>query len=209
MLMTMGVSERRAREKEVLRSQILNAASELFITEGVQSVSMRRIADKIEYAPSTIYLYFKDKEELLHTICQEVFERLTEILQEIHRQAMPPLDQLRAGCRAYIDFGLAHPHHYLLVFGPVTYEETPGELTEVDQAGLKTFDQLRQTIRMGMEAGEIRSCDVEVLSQSVWMTLHGITDLLIISKDVPNFPWADPEALINCSLDSIIRSVRP
>lgn len=205
----MGVAERRAREKEVLRSQILTAASELFVTEGVQSVSMRRIAEKIEYAPSTIYLYFKDKEELLHTICREVFEELTEILAEIHGRGLAPLDQLRAGCRAYIDFGLEHPNHYLLVFGPAMYEEVPGELSPEDQAGLKAFDQLRQTVQYGMSSGAIRQADVNVLSQTIWMMLHGITDLLIISKDVPNFPWADRESVINCGLDAILQSVRP
>lgn len=205
----MGVAERRAREKEVLRTQILTAASELFVAEGVQSVSMRRIAEKIEYAPSTIYLYFKDKEELLHTICREVFEELTAILAEIHSRGLAPLEQLRAGLRAYVDFGLQHPNHYLLVFGPAMYEEVPGEPSPEDAAGLKAFDQLRQTIQYGMSAGAIRQADVDVLSQTIWMMLHGITDLLIISKDVPNFPWADQESVINCGLDAIIQSVRP
>jgi AcrR family transcriptional regulator len=205
----MGVAERRAREKEVLRSQILSAASELFVAEGVQSVSMRRIAEKIEYAPSTIYLYFKDKEELLHTICREVFEELTAILAEIHSRGLAPLDQLRAGLRAYVDFGLEHPNHYLLVFGPAMYEEVPGEPSPEDVAGVKAFDQLRQTIQYGISTGAIRQADVDVLSQTIWMMLHGITDLLIISKDVPNFPWADQESVISCGLDAIIQSVRP
>ena len=205
----MGVAERRAREKEVLRSQILTAASELFVAEGVQSVSMRRIAEKIEYAPSTIYLYFKDKEELLHTICREVFEELTAILAEIHSRGLAPLDQLRAGLRAYVDFGLEHPNHYLLVFGPAMYEEVPGEPSPEDVAGVKAFDQLRQTIQYGISTGAIRQADVDVLSQTIWMMLHGITDLLIISKDVPNFPWADQESVISCGLDAIIQSVRP
>lgn len=205
----MGVAERRAREKEVLRSHILNAASELFVTEGVQSVSMRRIADRIEYAPSTIYLYFKDKEELLRTICQEVFENLTEILDEIHSRKLPALDQLRTGLRAYIDFGLQHPHHYLLVFGPPSFRESPGYPSDADRAGQETFNYLRQTITRGMDEGVIRRGDVEIISQSVWMMAHGVADMLIISRDTPNFPWADPERTIHSAIELIARSLQP
>ena len=57
----MGVKERRAREKEQLRRQIIAAARELFVNEGYENVSMRKIADKIEYSPTMIYLYFKTR----------------------------------------------------------------------------------------------------------------------------------------------------
>lgn len=82
----MGVKERKARQKRFLRQEILDAASELFVKEGFEHVSMRRIAEKIEYSPTTIYLYFKDKAELLEEVCQETFtrlaHRLTTILEE-------------------------------------------------------------------------------------------------------------------------------
>ena len=64
----MGVKERREREKESLRQDILDVAREMFATEGYESVSMRKIADKIEYSPTTIYLYFKDKNELFYAL---------------------------------------------------------------------------------------------------------------------------------------------
>ena len=68
----MGTKERRAREKEQLRRQILVAARELFVNEGYESVSMRKkFANKIEYSPTTIYLYFKDKADLLDSVCKE------------------------------------------------------------------------------------------------------------------------------------------
>ena len=57
----MGIKERRERQKEHLREEILEAARELFLKEGVENVSMRAIAKRIEYSPTTIYLYFKDK----------------------------------------------------------------------------------------------------------------------------------------------------
>jgi len=70
----MGVQERRAREKKELRQEILDAARDLFVREGFENVSMRKIAEKIEYSPTTIYLYFQDKADLLDCICEETFE---------------------------------------------------------------------------------------------------------------------------------------
>ena len=72
----MGTQERRNREKESLRQEILDAARRLFLKNGFQNVSMRQIAEKIEYSPTTIYLYFKDKSALFRSICEETFGKL-------------------------------------------------------------------------------------------------------------------------------------
>ncbi len=206
----MGVAERRAREKEALRQEILDAATELFASEGYPSVSMRRIAERIEYAPSTIYLYFRDKEELCATIVQEVFERLSALLDGIQRRPDPPQERLRAGLRQYIEFGLEHPHHYRVAFGTgMLPEVVPGELSAADVAGLRCFEQLREILSENMAAGQIRQANIDVLSQTVWMFLHGVTDILICSGEVANFPWAPQDQAINLSLDLIMKSLEP
>ena len=90
--------ERRAREKEDLRQEILDAARELFIREGYDAVSMRKIADKIEYSPTTIYLYFRDKSELFDCLSEQAFGKLLEKLQSIGGQETnDPIDGLRRG----------------------------------------------------------------------------------------------------------------
>jgi len=108
----MGVKERRARQKKFLRQEILDAASELFVRDGYENVSMRRIADKIEYSPTTIYIYFKDKAELLEQVCKETFARLVQRLTKIMEQPGDPVERLKRGLIAYIQFGLENPHHY-------------------------------------------------------------------------------------------------
>jgi AcrR family transcriptional regulator len=82
----MGLKERKLRQKKFLRQEILDAASELFVKEGYENVSMRRIADQIEYSPTTIYLYFKDKAELLEQVCVETFSRLSAHLARLLKQ---------------------------------------------------------------------------------------------------------------------------
>src|SRR5438876_11145747 len=112
----MGVQERRARQKEGVREEILDAARTLFVKEGYEHVSIRKIADKIEYAPGTIYLYFRDKAEILDRICEETFAKLLLKMNAIKQDTAPPLDKLRRGLRTYIQFGLENPNHYVVTF---------------------------------------------------------------------------------------------
>src|SRR5208283_6230223 len=102
----MGVKERKLRQKKFLRQEILDAASDLFGKEGFENVSMRKIAEKIEYSPTTIYLYFKDKADLLDCICEETFARLVRKQNSIDQAIADPIERLKKGLRAYIEFGL-------------------------------------------------------------------------------------------------------
>src|SRR6185295_8761728 len=106
----MGVQERREREKKELRQEILDAARDLFIREGFENVSMRKIAEKIEYSPTTIYLHFVDKADLLDCVCEETLQKLENRLAAIALATPDTLDRLTAGLRAYIEFGLEHPN---------------------------------------------------------------------------------------------------
>src|SRR5881409_3586168 len=108
----MGTTERKAREREELKQQILDAARELFVREGYENVSMRKIADKIEYSPATIYTYFQDKDEILDCLCEETFLQLhTHKLAAVHKMQGDTLEALRTGMETYIRFGLDHPDH--------------------------------------------------------------------------------------------------
>ena len=141
----MGVKERKAREKRYLRQEILDAASELFVKEGYENVSMRRIADRIEYSPTTIYLYFKDKAELLESICQETFAKLIQRLTKIMEQPGDPVQRLKRGLLAYVEFGLENPHHYRSTFMTPLPEEVDKErYLMTESAGIQAFDFLRR-----------------------------------------------------------------
>ncbi len=93
----MGTRERRERQKENLRQEIFDAASDLFSKEGYGQVSMRKIADKIEYSPATIYLYFKDKDDLLHQICEDTFAHLRNRLGIIEKKYGKTFEGLKRG----------------------------------------------------------------------------------------------------------------
>ena len=108
------------REKNDLRTQIMDAARDLFIQEGYENVSMRKIADRIEYSPTAIYLHFKDKSQLLKSICTDTFTGLASALENISVKLQTgkhdPVGLLKRGLHLYVEFGLAHPNHYQLTF---------------------------------------------------------------------------------------------
>ena len=111
----MGVKERREREKSETRDKILDAARELFGERGYEGVSMRQVAEKIEYSPTAIYVHFADKEDLFHELCNEDFARLAAEFQKVPLPA-DPVERIKQIGRSYIVFGIRHPNHYKLMF---------------------------------------------------------------------------------------------
>ncbi len=202
----MGVQERRARERENLRQEILDAARELFAREGVESVSIRRIAERIEYAPGTIYLYFRDKAEILKTICDETFSKLNQKLQAIKDDRADTLSSLRRGLRAYIEFGLQNPNHYLVTFvlsGRFLQEN--GHPLKPEEPGMCCFDNLRGIVRKCIQEGLFRLDDVEEASQVLWAGIHGITTLLTTK---PGFPFIEQTRLVDRVVEVLVEGVR-
>src|SRR5215469_1136897 len=111
----MGVKERREREREETRAKIADAARELFAREGYDAVSMRRIAEAIEYSPTAIYVHFKDKESLFQELCRQDFGKLASVFTKLS-QVENPIERIREIGHAYIHFALLYPNHYRLMF---------------------------------------------------------------------------------------------
>lgn len=202
----MGVKERKARQKKFLRQEILDAASELFVREGYENVSMRRIADKIEYSPTTIYLYFKDKSDLLESVCKETFARLVQRLSKIMEQPGDPVERLKRGLIAYIEFGVQNPHHYRATFMmPVPDGLDEPKHQETDSPGMQAFAFLPRAISDCIKAGRLPDTNVELSSQAVWAGIHGITALLITKH---RFPWAGKDKVIHFTVDTLVAGLR-
>src|SRR5215213_5161587 len=104
----MGTLERRERERQDTRTRIMDAARDLFAREGYDAVSMRRIAEAIEYSPTAIYVHFRDKQDLLFQICQSDFVALAQGVVELQK-VQDPIERVRRMGHAYIRFGVQHP----------------------------------------------------------------------------------------------------
>ena len=200
----MGVKERRAREKEQLRRQILSAARELFVNEGYENVSMRKIADKIEYSPTMIYLYFKDKADLLDSVCKATLLNLLNTLELLKRDKSNPVENLRKSGKAYVEFGLEYPHDYKLTF-VIRPQFQKGLGLQEGSVGEKVFDYLCTMVSECIRQKTFRQVDVEITGQALWAAVHGVTLLLI---DFPDFPWAAKDKLIDTVIDTMIEGLR-
>jgi AcrR family transcriptional regulator len=203
----MGIKERREKAKDNLRQEIFDAASELFAKEGVANVSMRKIAEKIEYSPTTIYLYFKDKTTLLHQICEETFAKLAIEVTKIREETNDPLEILRGGMKAYIEFGLKHPNHYEVVFiAPLdSYIDEGFEYSFESSMGKIAFEKLVESVVGCVEAGVIKNGDIELISQTLWAGMHGLTSLLIGHTE---FPFVEKERLIESMIETMIKGLQ-
>ena len=177
----MGISERKERLKEDLKRRILDAARELFLEKGYEETSIRNIAEKIEYSPTTIYLHFKDKDALFHELHVEGFNLLRNKMQVLLSVA-DPMERLKAMAVIYVQFALEHRELYDLMF----IMDAPMNAVDEDkskwQEGQNTFDVLLNTIRQCMQQGHFRGMDPEAVAFVVWSTVHGMVSLHIRNR---------------------------
>lgn len=199
----MGTSDRRHRHRTSLRREILAAASQLFVEQGFQRVTMRRIAERIEYSPTTIYLHFKDKNELLEAVCQETFAQLAGKLERLSLTASTPLGHLREALRTYVEFGLANRHQYAVAFSGSHPGSGGGSFEKSIGSGV--FDVLRQAVRACAERGDIQAQQVDVTAQALWAAAHGVTSLLIT---MPAFPFVPVPALVDHLVDTLLAGLK-
>jgi AcrR family transcriptional regulator len=113
----MGIAERRLRQKEEVRSKILTTAWQMVKEDGWQSVSIRKIADAIEYSAPVIYDHFENKEAILLEFGKEAFRLLSKKIQQAKEKSGDPADQLKAIADAYWNFALRNKEYYKLMFG--------------------------------------------------------------------------------------------
>jgi len=206
----MGVKERRDREKSEPREKILDAARELFVTEGYEAVSMRRVAKKIEYSPTAIYVYFADKNELFHELCRQDFARLQEVMQSAEMSA-DPIERLRQIGRSYIEFGVRFPNHYVFMFMTPHLPQEPDEEDReiMGNPEKDAYALLKRAVQEAINAGCFRDevQDAELVSQTLWASVHGVISLDIAKSKDPWVEWRPLEDRAEMMLDITLRGL--
>jgi AcrR family transcriptional regulator len=197
----MGIQERKIRHKDNLRQAILDAAEELFVDQGFNNVSMRKIAKKIEYSATTIYLYFKDKGEIFHCLLDQYYRRLLMIMTDIQNEyGDDPFLCIRKGMRAYTGFGLENPNYYKLAF-MLTPDIPAGDYLDQSFAGNQVQQTLRNNVAECIRRGIFPRMETELGMQILWSMNHGITSLLISN---PAYPWVEQDKLIDTYIETAI-----
>jgi AcrR family transcriptional regulator len=174
----MGRKERRVREQEELRQSILEAAREIARAEGWRNVTMRKIAERIEYSHPAIYDYFENKEVLLRELVHEGFRLLEATLRAAQNETRDPVETLRLIGRAYLTFAWNYPELYRVMYGldGVAFtSETHGEGQQIEDVVVEAVRRLL----------EVRGWPVQHLAEKVnilWSTAHGLVTLVIADR---------------------------
>jgi AcrR family transcriptional regulator len=170
----MTVANRKQREKEEMRELILDASRSIFLEKGYHQTSIRNIAERIEYSPGTIYLYFKEKDDIFHALHEEGFRRLLTQMETL-QFVSDAFERLKAMGRIYMDFAKNNKDFYDLMF----IMQAPMNMEEKDEwkMGDSTLDHLKNVLRECQANGKFKSYDVEYLSFFIWSSMHGMCAL--------------------------------
>jgi AcrR family transcriptional regulator len=188
--------QRRKQVKEEVRQAILQAASELFLKHGYEHFSLRQVAEQVGYSPGTIYLYFRDKDDILFTIMTDGATRFSQGVSDAI--SVPDArERLQRIGRAFVDFGLQNPVHYQLMF-----MQRPDFLlrsgAELPQSMIELLSLWRTIVEDAMKAGILRMGDPVSTGDTLWALLHGVVSIAIL---MPQFDRKRIDEMVETALE--------
>ncbi len=197
----MGIKERQERERSAVRQAILSAARELFVTEGYRNVSMRKIAERIEYSPAAIYSYFPSKDDIFFSLAEEGFRLLTEQVGAAIDGLPEPIARVRAGLWAFYEFSKAHPEFFDLMF----IDRSVPSLNQ-DFHRLEFFHEMltrfEADIAACVERGQFSTgVDPAAAMHVLWAGMLGAASINLAQRLAPG---EDPDALAHDVLESVL-----
>ncbi len=201
----MGVRERQLRDKELFRKRILDAARELIGEHGYEKLTIRKIADRIEYSPMALYSHFADKHDILTALAREGFAKLGKVLPK--PDSGPPLPLLREALLKYIEFGLKHPDEYELVFMTRRSAEPKRGVEPTDEEHIPDAAGGRSAFRRMLDyvdavlAEKLIAGERFEIATVLWAGIHGCVSLQLTQT---GFPFGEPQQFAAAVVDALI-----
>jgi AcrR family transcriptional regulator len=189
----MSIKDRKERETARLRHKILNAALRVFAKQGYDKVSMRKIAALIDYSPTTIYRFFKNKEELLQTIAARTYGDLSAKFEQVKAEGEDdPLGTLKALVREYMIFCVEHPDMFRLFSDIASFELEDGIMYErLGGNRNMVYQSWFGCIRLSIKSGGLEINDDVRVFLYLWDAVNGYIDHRIKHALVSRKPLAD------------------
>jgi AcrR family transcriptional regulator len=201
----MGSRERHDRERQAVREAILTAARELFVHEGYRNVSMRKIAERIEYSPAAIYGYFESKDAIFFALAEEGFRLMGDAHDAATGGAADALDALRRMFLGYYGFSREHPQFFALMFLDRSVPQLSERWDELPFAREKMLRAIA-VVERAVSAGALPpGTDAAAAFHVLWAAIHGPAALAVCGRLSPD---EDPEALAADALDAVIAGLR-
>lgn len=170
----MGIKQRRERERQEVRQGILLSAREIALQEGWQAVTMRKVAERIEYSPPTIYEYFASKEAILTELLHEGFRLLLAALQAAGTSSTDPEAQLMQMIGAYWHFALQYPELYHVMHGQ---DGISFDCLDFPMEAEQAFLLARSTLEVWARLNGVSIADLDGAVEVIWGVLHGLVSL--------------------------------
>jgi len=204
---TTSVTTRRSARKpkgdgHLRRAEILQAAERIFVAEGYDGDTIRKIADEVGVSSTALYMHFPDKSCILLEICQGTIRQLLERNAEIADKPMDAANRVKLMLESYMRWGLDHPNAYELVFSNVRHISAvmADEATTAD-LGSQCYEIFSGVVREIAAEGRLRTGTADSAAQALWASCHGVVALMI---NRPNFGWAPTDELIEVTLDGLM-----
>jgi len=176
----MGIVERKIRQKEETKTAILQAAWDIVTTEGWQTLSIRKIADAIEYSVQVVYSHFENKEAILLEFTKEGYRLLTHRLEEARQAHIKPSKQLEAMAQAYWNFAFEQKEYYQIMFGlGIPACETANKIIDLKLMG----NVIASTIHAAIETGNNKHVDQKLKFHTYWSILHGLVSMQLMNRN--------------------------
>jgi AcrR family transcriptional regulator len=204
----MGSVDRRERERVKLRTKILDAARTLFVRDGYEAVTMRKIADRIEYSATALYSHFENKDALIRELCVLDFAAFAQIFLKIARFE-DPVERLRQAGHAYVDFALKHPDQYRMMF--MTSHPPVDDPDEMGRGNPErdAYAFLKMTTEQALATGRLRPelKDAELISQTLWAGIHGVVALHITMGTDEWLKWRPLKTRAAAMVDALMHGL--
>jgi AcrR family transcriptional regulator len=194
------------------RGEILAAAKQLFIKEGYDNFTTRKLARRVGLSQTGVYVYFKSKDEILDAVCRTTFEALVRRFGEMAEKWSDSPDLFRKLGEAYRDFALQHPDEYRLTFmsgqSAPKFNQRKDLTRPMDQQsiGVQAFLLFRDRVGAMMQAGHLRAGDVTLVAQIVWAAIHGLVSLMIAR---PGYLLSERRELFDQMMATLMTGLRP
>ncbi len=176
----MGAKERREREREQRKSQILDTARALLLEKGMNATSINQIAKRSELSVGAIYFYFKDKEELFAALQVEGLELLHQAISAAVDRKAPSEKKIRSIALAYLRFSEEHKNYFDIINYFLTSPETifpPKLKKEIDEHGSASIATLTLAIQEGIDSGKLKAVDARRQAIILWSAFNGMIQL--------------------------------
>jgi AcrR family transcriptional regulator len=183
------------------RGEILQAAERIFLAEGYQGATIRKIADEVGVSSTALYMHFRDKDEILLEICDSAIELLLKLNSEISARPIDAVARVRLMLDAYMTFALDNPNAYQLVFCGHAGLISEAKQAATEALGDRCYEKFVGVVREIGASGRLRTGTVESAAQSMWAGCHGVVALLLTK---PKFHWAPTDELRLTMLDGLL-----